>query len=79
MRLTALATYIPEGRIDAEEIIRDAGGSPSEARVFERLFGLAQVSSCSTKETRYDQFARILEELLSGIPEGRRNMASKIL
>ncbi|UWR41290.1 hypothetical protein K4F85_18015 [Phaeobacter inhibens] len=63
MRLTALATYIPEGRIDAEEIIRDAGCSPSEARVFERLFGLAQVSSCSTNETRYDQFARILEEL----------------
>ncbi|MFS4583142.1 hypothetical protein [Phaeobacter sp. C3_T13_0] len=63
MRLTALATYIPEGRIDAEEIIRDAGGSQSEARVFERLFGLAQVSACSTKETRYDQFARILEDL----------------
>ncbi|ATF18575.1 hypothetical protein [Phaeobacter gallaeciensis] len=63
MRLTALTTHIPEERIAAEQIIRDAGGSPSEARVFERLFGLGQVSSCAKSETRYDQFARIIEDL----------------
>ncbi|ATG35441.1 MULTISPECIES: hypothetical protein [Phaeobacter] len=63
MRLTALATHVPDGRIDAEQIIRDAGGTPSEARVFERLFGLGQVAGCSRLETRFDQFMRIMEDL----------------
>jgi 3-oxoacyl-[acyl-carrier-protein] synthase-3 len=63
VRIAALATYVPEGRIDAEEIIRAAGGSPTEARVFRRLFGLDQVSVACRKECLHNHFRRVIADL----------------
>lgn len=63
MRLVQLASHIPPARIGAEEIIRAAGGSPAEARVFERMFGLEQVAAVPEGETLAQQFDHVLGAL----------------
>ncbi|WP_293577455.1 hypothetical protein [Phaeobacter sp.] len=63
MRLACLASHVPAARIGAEEIIRAAGGSPAEARVFERMFGLEQVAAVPQGQTLAQQFDHVLRAL----------------
>jgi len=63
MRLAALVRHIPSARLGAEEIIRAAGGSPAEARVFERMFGLDRVAAVPAGETLDAQFDVVVRDL----------------
>ncbi|MGD9918243.1 MAG: hypothetical protein AB7U46_09500 [Paenirhodobacter sp.] len=63
MRLAALSTYIPPERIAAEAIVRAAGGSLAEARVFERMFGLQAVARFPQGRALSDLFAPMIPEL----------------
>jgi len=63
MRLSALATYIPPDRIETETIVKAAGGSIAEARVFRRMFGMDSVSATPADEGLVDQFHRIVDDL----------------
>lgn len=63
MRLAAIAAHIPHGRIDAEDIVRSAGGSLSEAKVFKQLFGIEQVSASSPEMSLSSKFEIILDQL----------------
>ncbi|MEE2809344.1 MAG: hypothetical protein VX412_01035 [Pseudomonadota bacterium] len=63
MRLASLVSHIPAARLSAEDIIRAAGGSPAEARVFERMFGLDHVAAVPEGETLSQQFDQVLQKL----------------
>lgn len=63
MRLAALATHIPIGRVDIGSVVAAAGGSRSEAQVFRRLFGVEQVAAVPEGETLEDQLSRIIDTL----------------
>ena len=63
MRLAALATHIPAGRIEIGDIVTAAGGNRAEAQVFRRLFGIEQVAAVPEGETLPDQLSRIVEGL----------------
>lgn len=63
MRLAALSTHVPPGRIATEEIVRAAGGSIAEARVFERLFGLSGVAAAPTGHSLGQAFEPVIEGL----------------
>lgn len=64
MRLATISAHVPEGRIEAEEIVRSAGGSRSQALVFSRLFGISQVSTSADCMSLNDTFEAVLESLL---------------
>ncbi|WP_109086655.1 hypothetical protein [Azospirillum sp. TSH100] len=63
MRLAALSTHVPAARIDAEAVVRAAGGSPAEARVFRRLFGIDGVAAMPADEGASEQFGRVIAGL----------------
>jgi len=63
MRLASLVSHVPSARLGAEEIIREAGGSPAEARVFERMFGLDRVAAVPPGETLEAQFDLVVRKL----------------
>ncbi|WP_320203669.1 hypothetical protein [Agrobacterium rosae] len=63
MRLAAIASEIPTDRIDAEDIVRAAGGTIPEARVFKQLFGIEQVSASADNKSVVGSFERILDQL----------------
>jgi 3-oxoacyl-[acyl-carrier-protein] synthase-3 len=63
MRLAAISAHIPQGRIDAEDIVRSAGGSLSEARVFKQLFGIEEVASSIADTSLSSKFEIILDKL----------------
>lgn len=64
MRLAAISAHVPEGRIEAEEIVRAAGGSRAEALVFSRLFGINQVSTSADGLSPTCAFEAVLDSLL---------------
>lgn len=64
MRLAAIGAHIPDGRIDAEEVVRAAGGSQAEARVFTKLFGINQVSTSAPDASVTSAFETVLDDLL---------------
>lgn len=64
MRLATIGAHIPAGRIDAEDVVRAAGGSRVEARVFTKLFGINQVSASGSDETATSAFETVLDDLL---------------
>ncbi|MGM3159642.1 3-oxoacyl-ACP synthase [Dickeya undicola] len=63
MRLTRFVTWVPEQRLNASEIIRAAGASASEARVFSQLFGFQQVAALDSDVPLASVFQRLLSEL----------------
>lgn len=63
MRLAALSTYIPEGRVATADIVRMATGSSTEARVFERMFGLSSVAVAEPGKSLRDHFAPLIDQL----------------
>jgi 3-oxoacyl-[acyl-carrier-protein] synthase-3 len=63
MRLAAIAADIPADRIDAEDIVRAAGGTIAEARVFKQLFGIEQVSASAGDASVVGKFELILDRL----------------
>jgi 3-oxoacyl-[acyl-carrier-protein] synthase III len=63
MRLAAIAADIPMNRIDAEDIVRAAGGTTAEARVFKQLFGIEQVSASTDDASVTSNFEIILDQL----------------
>lgn len=63
MRLAAIGAHIPAGRTDAEEVVRAAGGSQMEARVFSKLFGINQVSASGSDESVTSAFEMVLDDL----------------
>ncbi|KZK81518.1 3-oxoacyl-(acyl carrier protein) synthase III [Pseudovibrio sp. W64] len=69
MRLAELATYIPEDRIDAEEIIHAAGGTSTFARVFQRMFGIERVAATPTGTKTIEPLGRICDALADKHPE----------
>ncbi|MER9724005.1 MULTISPECIES: hypothetical protein [unclassified Mesorhizobium] len=64
MRLVAISAHVPDGRIEAEEIVRAAGGSRSQAQVFSRLFGINQVSTAADGTSPTGAFEAVLDSLL---------------
>ncbi|MBT9386237.1 hypothetical protein KM176_20370 [Pseudooceanicola sp. CBS1P-1] len=68
MRLSALASHVPAGRLSCEEIIADAGGSRAEARVFRRLFGIDQVAALTETESLDAGFLQVLDLLEARAP-----------
>lgn len=64
MRLATISAYVPESRVDAEEVVRAAGGSRAEALVFTRLFGINQVSSSRDGMSLTSTFGVVLDNLL---------------
>lgn len=65
MRLNALASYVPEPRIDAAEIVRAAGYSPMEARVFSRIFGINSVAVSPFGQNLFESLSILLDRLQS--------------
>lgn len=63
MRLSALATHIPDHRISAAQIVAAAGGSPAEAKVFQRMFGIEHVSATRPEETLDGLFSDLVARL----------------
>ncbi|WP_107758500.1 3-oxoacyl-ACP synthase [Dickeya sp. Secpp 1600] len=72
MRLTRFVTWVPEQRLNASEIIRAAGASASEARVFSQLFGFRQVAALGSDVSLASVFHRLLSELQRQSPHPDR-------
>ncbi|MGL6209189.1 MAG: hypothetical protein ACRC14_05090 [Paracoccaceae bacterium] len=70
MRLCALASHIPADRIETEAIVRAGGGSPAEARVFQRLFGIDHVAVLPADRKLVDQLALVLDRLATATSDG---------
>jgi 3-oxoacyl-[acyl-carrier-protein] synthase-3 len=67
MRLAALASHVPDSRIDAEAIITSAGGRRADAKVFTKLFGIERVAVSKSGESLTERFAPVLDSL-AGFP-----------
>ncbi|ULR31252.1 3-oxoacyl-ACP synthase [Dickeya fangzhongdai] len=72
MRLTRFVTWVPEQRLNASEIIRAAGASASEARVFSQLFGFRQVAALGSDVSLASVFHQLLSELQRQSPHPDR-------
>lgn len=75
MRLEALETIIPEARIGVDEIIRSAGGSADDIRMFTALFGMHSVAAADP-ETGAEGYLR---QLLNRMPSAPQADGAQVL
>lgn len=68
MRLEALATHIPAGRLEVDAIIRDAGGDARESASFRGLFGMEAVAMDDDADGIVDHLDHLLGRLGPAIP-----------
>src|SRR5262245_58166151 len=63
MRLEALVSQIPPGRLAVDAIIRDAGGEASESTSFRSLFGMETVAVASPATSVVDHLDMLLDRI----------------
>ena len=65
LRLSGLATLIPQGRRTVAECISAAGGTAMDAKVFSRLFGIDRVAVLPDDHDPSALFGALLDEVLA--------------